>query len=67
MSKLISDWDLVFSSSLANGAKYEGDSLPVIGWLWPTGTWFQRRLAKVRGEELARLNGKEVRVPKEKI
>jgi len=64
MSKLISDWEMVFSSSPVNGASYVGDSLAVIGWPKPTGTWFQRRLAKVRGEELVRLNGKEERAPK---
>lgn len=39
----LSFWQLVFSQSKANGAKYTGETLPVSTWNWPVDTYFQRR------------------------
>ena len=42
----ISYWQLIALQSRANGCFYQFDKLPQIRWQWPTGTWFQERLAK---------------------
>ena len=39
---------LVFLNSRINGAKYDGDALPVQPWSWPRRTFLQRRLAELR-------------------
>ena len=39
----LSFWQLVFSQSKVNGAKYTGEMLPVLTWNWPVDTYFQRR------------------------
>jgi hypothetical protein len=39
----LSFWQLVFSQSKANGAKYGGEALPISSWNWPMDTYFQRR------------------------
>ena len=44
-------WELLFSQSKLNGGEYYGDLLPTQAWDFPKGTWFQQRLAKVRGEQ----------------
>ncbi len=36
-------WQLIFSQSKVNGAQYEGDTLPICAWNWPTDTYLQRR------------------------
>ena len=36
-------WQLIFSQSKANGAQYEGETLPICRWSWPTDTYLQRR------------------------
>lgn len=41
-------WQLIFSQSKANGAQYEGDTLPTCSWNWPTGTYLQRRRSSRR-------------------
>lgn len=42
----ISYWQLIALQSRANGCFYQFEKLPQIRWQWPTGTWFQGRLAK---------------------
>jgi hypothetical protein len=39
----MSYWQLIFSQSKVNGARYKDDELPVCNWNWPTGTYLQRR------------------------
>lgn len=39
----MSDWQLIFSQSKANGAEYTGETLPISCWNWPIDTYFQRR------------------------
>lgn len=39
----MSFWQLVFSQSKANGARYTGEALPTSSWNWPVDTYFQRR------------------------
>ena len=41
----------VFLNSRINGAKYEGDTLPVYPRRWPRRTFLQRRLAEIRMAE----------------
>jgi hypothetical protein len=41
-------WQLVFSQSKANGARYEGEQLEGYVWEWPKDTYLQRRLREVR-------------------
>ena len=41
----------VFLNSRINGAKYDGDRLPVHPRLWPRRTFLQRRLAEIRAAE----------------
>jgi hypothetical protein len=45
-SNKISYWQLIALQSRANGCFYQFEKLPQIRWQWPTGTWFQERLAK---------------------
>jgi len=45
-SNKISYWQLIALQSQANGCFYQFEKLPQIRWQWPTGTWFQGRLAK---------------------
>ncbi|MDP2601496.1 MAG: hypothetical protein Q8S00_02750 [Deltaproteobacteria bacterium] len=40
----ISDWQLIFLQSKANGCSYRGEDLPHMKWQWPRDTWFQRQL-----------------------
>jgi hypothetical protein len=42
----ISYWQLIALQSRANGCFYQFEKLPQVKWQWPTGTWFQARLAK---------------------
>jgi hypothetical protein len=44
----LSDWQLVFSQSKVNGAAYNGDALEKHNWDWPKGTYFQRRLSRIK-------------------
>jgi hypothetical protein len=41
-------WQLIFLQSKANGAPYNGDSLPRQSWVWPKDTYFQRRLHLIK-------------------
>ncbi len=41
----LSDWQLVFLQSRANGCVYNVEDLPHANWQWPTNTWFQGRLS----------------------
>jgi hypothetical protein len=41
----ISDWQLIFSQSKANGCAYRGEDLPHAKWRWPRDTWFQEHLS----------------------
>jgi hypothetical protein len=41
----ISDWQLIFSQSKANGCAYRGEDLPHVKWRWPRDTWFQEHLS----------------------
>jgi len=41
-------WQLVFSQSKVNGAPYSGEHLQGHIWNWPTDTFLQRRLRKMR-------------------
>jgi hypothetical protein len=45
---IMSAWQLIISQSRANNAAYDGDRLPLQNWVWPQGTWFQRRLHDLR-------------------
>jgi len=50
----LSDWQLVFLQSKANGCSYHGEDLPHIKWQWPKNTWFQEQLSHHLGDaELA--------------
>ena len=40
----LTDWQLIFLQSKANGAAYNGDALERHKWEWPKETYFQRRL-----------------------
>jgi hypothetical protein len=40
----MSSWQLIFLQSKANSGAYDGDKLPAQYWIWPDGTWFQKRL-----------------------
>jgi hypothetical protein len=42
----LSDWQLVFLQSKANGCLYRGEDLPQINWAWPKKTWFQEKLSR---------------------
>jgi len=49
-------WQLVFSQSKANGAPYNGETLPVHPWNWPADTYLERKLSSrpiVRERSLA--------------
>ena len=46
--RTISDWQLIFSQSKVNGAAYNGDALERYNWNWPKGTYFQRRLSRMK-------------------
>jgi hypothetical protein len=39
-------WQSVFLQSKANGASYNGESLPGQVWCWPKNTYFQRQLER---------------------
>ena len=39
----MSYWQLIFSQSKVNGARYNDEELPVCNWDWPKDTYFQRR------------------------
>jgi hypothetical protein len=43
------EWERIFSSSPVNE-----DELPHGKWAWPKCTWFRKRLARVRAEEIER-------------
>lgn len=50
----ISDWQLIFLQSKANGCSYRGADLPHMKWQWPKDTWFQEKLSHhLRDLELA--------------
>jgi hypothetical protein len=44
----LTDWQLIFLQSKANGAAYNGDALERHKWEWPKGTYFQRRFYRVK-------------------
>lgn len=41
----LSDWQLIFLQSRANGCFYNVENLPHANWQWPKNTWFQERLS----------------------
>jgi hypothetical protein len=41
----ISDWQLIFLQSKANGCSYRREDLPHTTWQWPGNTWFQEQLS----------------------
>lgn len=46
-------WRAIFTQSRVNGAPYRGEYLPAHSWIWPRGTFLQRRLRSVRAQESA--------------
>ena len=44
----LSQWQLVFSQSVVNGADNGQDLRPIQPWAWPRKTWFDDRLSQVR-------------------
>ena len=50
----MNSWELIFRQSKANRGAYYGDRLPAQNWYWPRGTWFQSRLALLRGSNTGR-------------
>ena len=44
----MSEWQLIFSQSKVNGGTYNGDALERYIWQWPEGTYFQRRLSRMK-------------------
>jgi hypothetical protein len=48
---LMTDWQIIFLNSALYGGRYVGDYLPVQPWQFPTQTWLQRRLEKIRKEQ----------------
>lgn len=44
----MNSWEVIFQNSKANNGDYYGDRLPVQNWDWPQGTWFQKRLRRLR-------------------
>jgi hypothetical protein len=51
MIKTYTPWQIIFALSKANGGEYRGEELPEFhGWQWPTGTYLQRRLEKLKQE-----------------
>ena len=57
----MSFWQLIFSQSKANGAQYNGETLPISCWNWPINTYLQRRrsLQQSQRMEIAALSGFE--------
>src|SRR5258705_1873337 len=45
---LMSDWQVIFLQSKANGGAYDGERFPGQKWDWPRATWFQNRLCYLR-------------------
>ena len=41
-------WQLVFSQSKVNGARYSGEQFPARNWKWPEDTYLQRRLRETK-------------------
>jgi hypothetical protein len=41
----LSDWQLIFLQSRANGCFCNVENLPHVNWQWPQNTWFQKRLS----------------------
>lgn len=42
----LSDWQLIFLQSRANGCVCNVENLPHVNWQWPQNTWFQERLTR---------------------
>jgi hypothetical protein len=42
----LSDWQLIFLQSRANGCFCNVENLPHVNWQWPQNTWFQKRLSR---------------------
>jgi hypothetical protein len=53
-------WEAIFRQSRVNGGTYDEQSLPQRKWDWPTETWFQTRLERLR-EVQARIALRPVR------
>lgn len=49
-------WRAIFNQSRVNGAPYRGEYLPAHSWIWPRGTFLQRRLRSVRAQESANVS-----------
>jgi hypothetical protein len=47
-------WQLVFTQSKVNGARYIGEQLPGSNWDWPKDTFLQRRLRQVKWYQTAK-------------
>ena len=41
-------WEAIFRQSRVNDGYYDEQCLPQSKWDWPTGTWFQTRLDRLR-------------------
>jgi hypothetical protein len=44
-------WETIFRQSPVNDGYYDEQSLPQSRWDWPSGTWFQTRLDRIRERE----------------
>ena len=44
-------WQLVFSQSKVNGARYQDEHLESSIWSWPEDTFLQRRLRQIRFDQ----------------
>lgn len=47
----MTDWQVIFINSVANGGEYRGDYLSIQPWRWPSETWLAQRLEQVRKEQ----------------
>jgi hypothetical protein len=50
---MTTDWQKIFLLSTVNGADNYQDMLPSNGWQFPTETWLQERMKKLREEQQA--------------
>ena len=58
----LTDWQLIFLQSKANGAAYNGDALERHKWEWPKETYFQRRFYRVKSLNSAEHTKRATRV-----
>ena len=55
----MSYWQLIFSQSTVNGARYHDDELPVYNWDWPKDTYLQRRRSLNESSVASRASDRE--------